>query len=117
MGGEGGDQVERATLVVVPLAAVGRLGVRGQALGDEVVVAGGEGPLTSGPSCLSPRPRASSQAVLISTSSAARPAAQALWVATTATSARSRSRWAPHRPCLAFSFQYMARRSCTITPR
>jgi len=40
---EGGDQVVAAPLVVVPLAVVGRLGVGCQALGNEIVVASGEG--------------------------------------------------------------------------
>ncbi len=49
MGGEGGDQVERAPLAVVAFAPRCRLGIGGEALGDEGVVAGGEGPLVCWP--------------------------------------------------------------------
>jgi hypothetical protein len=48
VGLEGSDQVVGLALVVVPFDAGGRVGVGGHAIGDELVVSGGESPLGVG---------------------------------------------------------------------
>lgn len=82
MGGEGGDKVERSALVVVAFAT-SRFGVDGETCGDETVVAFGASTAQPCRQLGSLRSLAPWQALLISTSSAASQAAQAVWVATT----------------------------------
>jgi hypothetical protein len=89
----------RAPLVVVPLGAVGRFGVGGQALADERVVAGGEGPLVEGGRL-----------------SKAAPAGFVAGCVDLHEQDGDARR--PHRlVATAASFQYMARRSWMTTPR
>jgi hypothetical protein len=117
MGGEGGGQVVGAALQGVALAPSRRVGVGGEAVGDEGVVAGGEGALAGGGKLA----QATAAGVLAGgvdlDEQRGEPARPRLLRGDGGDVGEVAQQVRTTEAVLGLSFQYMARRSWTMVPR